>query len=258
MKDKKDNLDQQKSVSGTPASSGASDAARAMQAIALYARIARPIMLQYLRRNSCIAATRITQGVLQKFDINVRPYARKWVVEVPSRRLVYLAGFRGDEKVAMRKKSSDWIDRCDQAGQGWEGHVIGVANNRWLIDASFDQCQSIHHGFEVPPTILVVDLRDFGQAWSPQSVFDAKLSTDAGIGVNVQYIPMEGGEDEYATSEAWRDGGLRLIERRIITAMLRSPAMPERADDTASPRAASESPELARDLQVDPKKEGTS
>ncbi len=154
--------------------------------------------------------------MLQQFKIDVQPYPAQWIVTVPSLKIMHVAGFRGRQKKNLRRQSASWIERCSG---GWEGHLIGVADGRWLIDASADQCASIEHGFEVAPEVLVVDLDGVKPAWTPMATFIGNFTTGAGIEIEVQYRPMEEGAEDYLELGAWHDEALQLIVGQIVKAM---------------------------------------
>lgn len=176
-------------------------------------------MLRYLTPNSCVQATRITCDVLQEFGIEVQPYPVQWMVNVPSLHYAYISGFRGQEKEDLRKRSAKWIDRADTLGAGWEGHLVGIAEGRWLIDASIDQCASREHGFEIPPEVLVIDMDCLEPRWTPTSSVIGNFTTGIGIEVEMTYQPMEEGAGEYLHLDAWHDDMLAMIVWRIVKAM---------------------------------------
>jgi len=60
-------------------------AAETSDLLSRYAQVARPIILEHFRLDSCIASTAITKGVLEHFGLKAVPY--------PCRATVYNAAF---------------------------------------------------------------------------------------------------------------------------------------------------------------------
>jgi hypothetical protein len=187
--------------------------------IAAFAKVARPIMLPWMPRNSCVGATRLAQMTLMQHGIDVVPVPCKFVFEVGAKKYAYVSGFRGAEKRRMRREAANWPDRGGRPGEStWTGHLIGVAAGRYLIDCSVDQAASIAHGVEVESTVLVMDLGDVGREFM-DFAGEVRLYAmlDSGDQARIVYQPFR--DSTYAQSDAWNDEGLWILAYQVPEAM---------------------------------------
>lgn len=120
--------------------------------LAAYGRVARHVILRYLERQSCIASTRITVEVMRHFQLAAKALPMRLVVECPKLKYAYVSGLTAAQKAHAKKQSVAWSTR----GGGYDGHVVALVANSWIVDASIDQVESAEHGFTVPPSVLLV------------------------------------------------------------------------------------------------------
>ena len=187
--------------------------------IAAFAKVARPIMLHWMPRNSCVGATRLAQMTLMQHGIDVVPVPCKFVFEVAEKKFAYVSGFRRKDERRMRRKAANRQDRGGGLGEStWAGHLIGVAAGRYLIDCSVDQAASEAHGVEVESAVLVMDLGDVGREFT-DFAGDVRLYAmlESGDQARIVYQPFK--DSTYAQSDAWNDEGLWILAYQVLEAM---------------------------------------
>ncbi len=190
--------------------------------IQVFAAVARPIMLRWMIPNSCIGATALTRQTLAYWKVNVDPIPTKLAVQVPSLNYAFVAGYKGEEKDAMKAKSSVWIDRGvgDGCVTPWIGHLVGLAAGRYLIDATLDQSNSPEHGFAVDPYISVVDLgTEAGMMFAGTigSSINAEGDLDNRAAMKIYYERTD--DESWKTSDAWNDESLPILAVKIVLEM---------------------------------------
>lgn len=176
-----------------------------------YTEVARPIMLRWMGRRSCIAATRLTCLVLEAYSVPVEAVPFVWMVSIPDRNLMYLSGLRGAEKAKAIRTVADWKEVGD--GTGWDGHVAAIAQGRYLIDAAFDQVSL--DGLCVDPMVFAMDLGTKGLPAG--NMLRAGCESDDGVKFVVEYRPLD--DWTFRSTEAWTDEGLPFIAEGICLAM---------------------------------------
>lgn len=183
------------------------------EVIARYAAVARPMMLEFMERSSCISAAKLTCEVLRIFNLKaqVLPYAM--VMQVPELKLAYLVGLRGEDKEKARRDAANWTERTHKQG-GWDGHVVAIVEGRWLIDAAFDQVEM--EGFRMPPMILVLDMGENKIPLCDRGI-DVAAVNDDGLKFTLQYRPLD--DWSFEQSDAWKDEGLPYLAAAIGDAM---------------------------------------
>jgi hypothetical protein len=97
----------------------------------------------------------------------------------------------------------------------YNAHLVAIARNRYLIDASLDQADA--PGFPIPPMVLVIDLARGPTPWSPTKSIQAELTNNEGVGFSIAYDPIA--DRSYRESPAWNDEALPLISKLILTTM---------------------------------------
>ena len=189
-------------------------------AIEAFAKIARPIMLKYMRTNSCIAAARTTIEVMKIYGLRAVEIPVCFAFQVPARDYARLAGFAAEERKDMRARSKTWQDLTSPDGAGWNGHLVVLVEDRWLIDAAIDQADAPQFGVSVPAEVFVVDMR--GQAWNPNERFEINLGLILDNGDHADLIYRRIKDRSYLETEAWQDEGLPLLAQAIAVDMERS------------------------------------
>jgi hypothetical protein len=134
-----------------------------------YAEVARPLMLEHMRPESCIAATRITVDVLAVYDVPARPC--RVILSLHNRAWMELAERLGrpptiDEQVGgpawsvgvgVPGEPDDPRIVQRQVHAPWDGHLVALAlSDTVLLDASIDQASRPQHDLEIPPSVLAM------------------------------------------------------------------------------------------------------
>lgn len=179
------------------------------RAILYFARRARKKMRKFMPRASCIGAARTTIEVMKLISIKAVEKPVSMVFAVPTRDYVRVSGLNPEEKADLRSKSISWRDEIE-GENAWDGHLIVLVEDRWLIDPSIDQVAAEEFGVAEPDEILVMDTA--GQEWNP-AWFDvhATLILDSGEKAHLEYRSIL--DTSYLETPAWNDEGLpRLAE----------------------------------------------
>lgn len=174
------------------------------QLIQSYASKARPVMLEYLGLNSCIAAARVTCEYFSRHDITARVQPVKFVVEDKARNLAFCSGL-SDEERATAKQST-------KLSEGWNGHLIVIADNRYILDPSFDQALAAL-GLKPEIGMLCVENNAAGVRMDELLDITLVMRMDDGAELSVRYIPLD--DDSYLETEAWNDDGLPYLVSEI-------------------------------------------
>jgi hypothetical protein len=178
------------------------------QILAAYAKIARPVMRQFMEAESCVTATRVTCEFFDGCHMPSVPVPCKLMFKVPGKNYMYVSGWKGKIKERMKHEAKAWHDVAP-VGPTWAGHLLALVQDRWLVDASIDQVTSPEHGVTVPPIALVVDLGTQG-ATALTGTVSAAVVLDDGASAEITYISTD--DHKYAKTEAWLDGtGARVI-----------------------------------------------
>jgi hypothetical protein len=191
-----------------------------------FTSVARPLMLEYLDGPSqCIACVRITEQVLGRFGIAVRPVPVSMVVQCSEKRVAFVAGFDKRVRKAMRAKATAWAKRAARTGSGWEGHLICIAGDRWLIDPTLDQASAPHLGFVIPPDdMLCFDVREQLQSVSIEHMAtDLRIVTANGLDLHIQYFPLA--DRSFYETPAWELDHIGPAIRAITREMEKRPAL---------------------------------
>lgn len=173
-----------------------------------YAETARPVILQFFPRNSCVASCRITMEVLRRFGIRGQVVPVSMIVEAKAFELAFVTGGVDLKNRAHEVRSSR---------NGWEGHCIVIAGG-YLIDPSFDQCDMSDRGVAVPLYILV---SPFASRIKPRSFqAELKLVTDSGVTLDVRYVPLS--DWSFLGAPAWETDHIEPAIRMITEKMRRA------------------------------------
>lgn len=195
--------------------------------VGFFAELARPIMLRWFNRGSCIASARIAVEVLRIFGVEVHPVPVRWVLQLPGAKMAFVVGLNAEEQADARRKAESFVEveqgpviRGGGKGTGWNGHVI-LRGDGFLLDPSFDQ--ALHAlaqrgaAIESKPMIVVFPT---GPDPLPEE-FNAKMGArlDDGTEVTIDYATT--GDDSYMQTPAWETDHLEPVIAEVITTMQR-------------------------------------
>lgn len=181
--------------------------AKASEVIGAYCALARPMLLEWMPHNSCIGSARVTLEYLKRYGIPARVQAVKFAVFDDARNLAYCSGLTTEEMATAKDVKPMWHG-------GWNGHLIVIADGRYIIDPSFDQALM---AMELPPEggMLLVESGDSAMQSGGMLEIELKAITDSGAELRIQYVPLA--DEGYRTSEAWTDEGLPFLASEIAT-----------------------------------------
>jgi len=132
----------------------------------VYTRIARPIILEYFRKDSCIASTRITIEVFSRLGFKAIPFACHVQIFNDKFREIFEREKHWPTKGEMEK----WITQGawsigfgygDHKGERYIGHLVAIVENKYLIDSSIDQAERPHKEIFFPAILVTEVKRDF-------------------------------------------------------------------------------------------------
>jgi hypothetical protein len=181
-----------------------------------FASIARPVMRQFMSATSCIGAARITIEVMRTYRLRAVEIPVCFVFQVPARAYARISGFPAEEREEMKAKLASW-EHVAAEGGGWDGHLVVLVENRWLIDAAIDQADAPRFGVSVPAEVFVVDTD--GQDWNPNENFEIQLGLILDNGDNATLYYRSISDRSYLETEAWNDDGLPLLAHVIAMDM---------------------------------------
>jgi hypothetical protein len=184
--------------------------------IAAFGSIARPIMRKFMNTTSCISAARTTIETMRIYGLRAVELPVCFVFQVLVRKYARIIGIRGEELAEIKAKSASW-EHVSSKRAGWDGHLIVLVENRWLIDAAIDQADSPRFGVRLPPEVFVADLA--GQDWNPNENFEINLGLILDNGDKATLIYRNISDRSYLESEAWKDEGLPLLAHVIAIDM---------------------------------------
>jgi hypothetical protein len=189
-------------------------------AISHFQKTARPIMRQWMSAESCIGAARTVVEAMRLFQIPTKVLPVSYIFEVPARKYARICGFTEVERDEMCAGVGNWVPTFPASAKGWNGHLVVLAADRWVIDAAIDQVDAPEFGVRVPPQIFVTDTA--GQAWSAGEQFEIKLGLilDNGDAASLLYRSLD--DQRYLQTEAWTDEGLPLLAAAIVERMNRN------------------------------------
>ena len=182
-----------------------------------YARIARPIILDYFAAASCIGSTAITIDVLKALDIPAVPF--------PCRVQIFNAKFiervlREGRFPAGRQEIVEWTEGTGlwSVGLGYPkpgelnvGHLAAIVDNKYIVDASLDQASRPEHDLILPGVLVGPVSRDFRRA-----KHDARLQVTGPKGQVLVYEATPK-TTAYLKSLDWTEPQRRIdVVRRIL------------------------------------------
>lgn len=178
--------------------------------VAEYAKTARALMRQWMTANSCIGAVRTTIEVMRLYGLRAVEKPVCYVFQVPARHYARVGGFSAAEQAEMKARAASWKDTSTG---GWNGHLLVLVEDRWLLDPSLDQAEAPEFGVSIPAEVFVIDTQEL--SWNPQVNFDMEMGLvlDNGDHASLRYSSIE--DRSYLDTEAWADEGLPLLARAI-------------------------------------------
>jgi len=190
---------------------------KALVILASYCAVARPAMRNWMAANSCISATGVTCHTLAALGYSVRPVAVRFAVELPTLEVCYTAGCT-DEELAGAKSVSPMSPHIDFSPGGWDGHLVAIVSDRYIIDSAFDQADVGFGGVlglvDAPECMLFPLEREV------QAGHHFKVDIEGAFGSVPARIQYASSDDEtWRTSEAWTDPALHLIAAAILEQM---------------------------------------
>lgn len=167
--------------------------------------ITRSAALEVCRVDSCIASTRILTSVLDYFGYPSEP--------LPCRAVVWTS--LGFEQAEANVPFEQWPEGAwsvgvsgtgKTTGKRWDGHLVAMVADRWLIDPSADQFTRPQRGMNVG--LVVVDAAE----WGDRSRLHCWRRPD-GLVVGYSLMPNPGG---WRDSPDWRQGRYRDVVGTVI------------------------------------------
>lgn len=195
--------------------------------IADFAVVARPLIRNVFRADSCIASTRIAIAVLGAFGLRVEPISATVQIDnailhrllsgnpTPSAADVKTWQALGAHGVAI----GQGIPARRMDNDGWHGHLIAVANGTWLIDASADQMNRPKAGIELPGVFV-------SRLPTPLPACPSAIEMDLPNGAYLTY-GLHPSNRTFRTARDWElSGRAQAVVQKIVGAMLKRHALP--------------------------------
>jgi hypothetical protein len=123
----------------------------------------RECLLSVVSLDSCICSTRILLGVAQAMGIEARPQAVH--VEIRNAILVrYLdstpSPTEDPDEIQRLKEAGAYMLRTDSEaapveGNAWNGHLVAVIEDSWLLDITADQFNRPRHGVTIDHPLVM-------------------------------------------------------------------------------------------------------
>lgn len=181
--------------------------------IAAFSGTARPIMRRFMPAASCIASARTTIETMRILGLRAKAIPVAYAFSVPARNYARISGFSAEEREAMKAKCASWKDVPPGEGGGWNGHLVVLVQDRWILDPSLDQADAPQFGVSIPPEVFFVDLA--GRKWNPNEQFQLEMGLvlDNGDRATLTYRRID--DHAYLETEAWKDEGLPLLAHVI-------------------------------------------
>lgn len=187
--------------------------------IQAYASVARPILLRYLTRRSCIASAHVAHLSLKAFGVSVRTVPVHLQFSIPALEVAYIAGITASEKERSKAVSRDWVELDE--GTAWNGHVVLNFRNRSLIDPSFDQAFAAIAAGGVPipanPLTLVLPLEGHSLTPGVRARYSLRMDPPEDHMCEVLYIVTD--DNSYRDTPAWQDEAIPFIVDHVVSAV---------------------------------------
>lgn len=181
--------------------------------IATFAAVARPVMRTFMDRASCIGSARTTIEVMKHYGLRAVELPTQFAFQVPARNYARISGFSEQERAEIKTRATSWRDELCPDGEGWNGHLIVLVEDRWVLDPSIDQVHCPDLGVTVPSMVLAFDSE--GHVFDPNLGFriNVGLILDNGDHASMSYRSIS--DTSYLESGAWNDEGLGLLAEAI-------------------------------------------
>jgi hypothetical protein len=136
------------------------------EVLKVYARIARPVILEYFRKDSCIASTRITVEVFSRLGFKAMPFP--CTVQIYNNKFREI--FEREKHWPTKKEMGKWVTKGawgigigfgDDRKEGYLGHMVAIVENRYLVDSSLDQAERPNKEIYLPAILVTEVNRDF-------------------------------------------------------------------------------------------------
>jgi hypothetical protein len=187
----------------------------AVLAIREFARCSRESMRQFMPANSCIGSAKTTIEVMKLLGLKAFEIPVSMVFQVPARSYARVSGLTDEEKAEARAQAKSWRDDIPD-DQSWNGHLIVLVEDRWMVDPSVDQLGDKELGVEVPPDILVLDTKD--HKFDPAG-FDMQIKLTMENGDKATLFYRTTGDSSYQQTGAWTDEGIPFLAQAILFRM---------------------------------------
>ncbi len=134
---------------------------RAAHIVRLFAEHAEPVLAARCSPTRCLNGTRVCIDVLRQFGVKARPVSvRATVMNAAFRtRLETLGRWPTEAEMDAIIEAGGWaigVDcgGTDEASNAWGGHLVAVAQQRWLVDAGAVQMHRPAREIVVPPVFV--------------------------------------------------------------------------------------------------------
>jgi hypothetical protein len=184
------------------------------EVIATFAKVGRVLMREYMEPASCIGAVRTTIETLKIFDLKAYEIPVAYYFEVPAKKYARISGWTEKEREEIQAEAATYQD---ETAEGWNGHLLVVVEDTWVLDPSVDQMSAPQFGVIVPAETFYMDTK--GKEFDPSSNFEIKLGLvlDSGDLATLTYHRIR--DPSYLETDAWNDEGLPFLGRSIALAM---------------------------------------
>jgi hypothetical protein len=173
-----------------------------------FAKIARPIMREFMPANSCIGAARTTIATMHVFNLRAVEIPVAFALQIPARKYVRITGFSPEERAELRARAADYKDEGVD-NPGWNGHLLVLVENRWLLDPAIDQADAPDFGVSIPQEVFVIDTA--GKEWDRAEDFEAHCAVKLANGDDGTLMYRKIADVGYRETEAWTDEGLPFL-----------------------------------------------
>lgn len=130
---------------------------------------ARCEILRHSNRESCILSTKLLCDLLNQLGIKAMPVA---VDVIAANQTTLEKEQRGEEFDVTDPDERAFAARCkvdpdaeDPEGTNWPGHLVLIADGKYMLDPSADQFAREDYGYIVKPTMIEFDSSDQLESW---------------------------------------------------------------------------------------------
>jgi len=186
-----------------------------------FVQVARPIMLRFMRVNSCISAARVTTLVMEQWGISSEVVAVRLVVQCANKQFAYTSGYTDEELRKMAPHAASITQTYRDTVKGWTGHLVVVAAGH-LIDCTLDQAHSEEHHIWLTNGVFACELTGDNVDALRAGELGMRLVVDNDEtqtldDIEVRYMPLV--DDSWRETEAWNEQELVFLAAMISRAM---------------------------------------